>query len=406
MSGTLLPTQADSPIHLHVARVSYFKQMQEFSDSVAELDAKHVTPFALSKAIAELKSSETEHERAVVGQISRRRFIDQKLNVGSGADANDDETCLICSDTETGHRVVTRCVHLFHLECLNKWFEARFSRTCPVCRSSLEGTKAVTKLSDGKTAPVTAAGINSKSAIAQLPCASAAGPSSASTRASLPEQDMEVDETHEQIQGIEDKFNYLSHEEVELINDVPLGGAALGSKLDMITKHVLHLRDKHQRAMEAFHASDHDGMTEVESPAEAKILIYSGWQYACDVLAQALNRERIGYVRLETPGKGRKESAVMDFKENPDIAVFILHAQSQAAGLVGTTSLYMHRMMTIRVAELDRSTVCDACRTASTTCARTASHCPSTSYRTGAEYDCLPIRGQRHRRRTNRVTLA
>lgn len=49
-----------------------------------------------------------------------------------------------------------------------------------------------------------------------------------------------------------------------------------------------------------------------------------------------MKRENIGFVRLEG-GAGsvtkRKEAAVLEFKENPDVNVFILHAQSQAAGL-------------------------------------------------------------------------
>ena len=309
--------------------------MQEFSDSVAELAAKDTTPFALQQSMKQFRTSEAEYERAIVGQMSRRRFIDQKINT---VPDRDEELCLICSDTEGGQRVVTSCVHLFHWECLARWFMAGLSHTCPVCRSSLLAPRSVIKISDKAVQLSKDKGKQREaSPISRADTVVEAGPSSMKIE-DIGDEMEGLDEKEEEVVDMRSKFNYLDEEEIELIKDVALRGAALGSKLDFITKHVLHLREKHQRAIDAFY-SDEGGMDRTDKPpTEAKILIYSGWQYACDVLAQALERERIGYVRLETPGKGRKESAVIDFKENPDIAVFILHAQSQAAGLVRVLS--------------------------------------------------------------------
>jgi len=187
---------------------------------------------------------------------------------------------------------------------------------------------------------------------------------------------LEKEQALEDIEGDADpssQLNYLPPEEVEIIKGVPLQNAALGSKLDMITRHVIHLRDKHARAIRdadqpmtngdsssasssaspngkgrarestptlngTFGFSSTSLKDEDVQPTEAKILIYSGWQYACEVLASAFAREKIGYVRLENSAGNsakQKEKAVVEFKENPDVSVFILHAQSQAAGLVG-----------------------------------------------------------------------
>lgn len=312
--------------------------MQEFSDSVAELDSKDATPLALQRSMQALKVLELENERAIVGQTSRRRFIDQKINSGPNGD---DELCLICSDTEGGQQVITHCVHLFHWNCLALWFDTRFNRTCPVCRSSLNHSKAFTKLADKKIIKPLAIKQKPSDSDPDTSMPDQAGPSSVKVEDIVEAEGLaETDDLDED--KLETKFNYLPQGELELINDVALKGAALGSKLDFITKHVLHLRDKHQRAMNDFYADDGRANASEKAPTEAKILIYSGWQYACEVLAQALERERIGYVRLETPGKGRKENAVIDFKENPDVAVFILHAQSQAAGLVSLACFEIH----------------------------------------------------------------
>lgn len=166
-------------------------------------------------------------------------------------------------------------------------------------------------------------------------------------------------------------LNFLPAQEADEISKVRLRGAALGSKLDSIVQHVVHLRDKHKAKMEM--EDDDDGRRGQSRTAghswsstggksrkgkerattngqgrahddshikgDAKILIYSGWLYACDVLAAALSNQGIGFVRLEASGTKslvahKKENAVIEFKENPDVTVFILHAKSQAAGLV------------------------------------------------------------------------
>ena len=46
--------------------------------------------------------------------------------------------CTICCDTlsiPSGCCSVTRCGHVFHTECLNKWFEHQTRPTCPLCKT-------------------------------------------------------------------------------------------------------------------------------------------------------------------------------------------------------------------------------------------------------------------------------
>lgn len=53
--------------------------------------------------------------------------------------------CTICCDAlPSGRCSVTRCGHVFHTECLNKWFEQR--PTCPLCKSERGSTTFVREL--------------------------------------------------------------------------------------------------------------------------------------------------------------------------------------------------------------------------------------------------------------------
>jgi hypothetical protein len=170
----------------------------------------------------------------------------------------------------------------------------------------------------------------------------------------LPESgtaDMQVDDAEEVTdEDPSRQLKFLAPEEVEHILDMPLADASLGTKLDTIVKHVKLLRERHQMAIEKYDediaqgrgngrrdTSSHSGLATFNNtgpPSEAKVLIYSAWQYACDVLAAAFRRDDIRFVRLEGGSAGKKENAPLEFKENPDCTVFILHAKSQAAGLV------------------------------------------------------------------------
>lgn len=245
--------------------------------------------------------------------------------------------------------VLTHCGHCMHEKCLRTWCLRSGSRTCPVCRASLDREKAWRKIqvenTDLKLDVNSSAeidggslAVNEHASGSQLPSAGTA--------------DVQADESdNEDPDDPSRQLNFSSPGEVENILDMPLVGASLGTKLDAIVKHVKLLRDRHQTAIERYDenlssgqgppnrsAEAHPGITTVdtEPPTEAKILIYSAWQYACDILAAAFRRERIRFVRLEGgTASGKKEKAPLEFKEDPECAVFILHARSQAAGLVG-----------------------------------------------------------------------
>ena len=89
-----------------------------------------------------------------------------------------------------------------------------------------------------------------------------------------------------------------------------------GSKIDMMTRHLLYLR----RSDRAF-----------------KAVIFSQWQDVLDVIKDSLRRADIGFATLE------KSNGIDHFRERPEVNCFLLHAKSQSAGLtlVNATHVFL-----------------------------------------------------------------
>ena len=58
---------------------------------------------------------------------------------------------------------------------------------------------------------------------------------------------------------------------------------------------------------------------------EAKVVIFSAWIDALDLLMESFTRNGLKFVRLEgANGKGKKEGVAKIFQESPDVAAFFL----------------------------------------------------------------------------------
>ena len=125
-------------------------------------------------------------------------------------------------------------------------------------------------------------------------------------------------------QGSASDLVYMPLEELAQIQAIHHGAQPVGVKIDTIVKHIVRLRTV---------ASD------------AKVLLFSAWAAGLEVrlctsfqklsddeqvCMAALAEAGIGFVRLD---KGKRSEAVTKFANDPEAAVFILNAQSSAAGL-------------------------------------------------------------------------
>lgn len=125
-------------------------------------------------------------------------------------------------------------------------------------------------------------------------------------------------------QGSASDLVYMPSAELAQIQAMQHGAQSVGVKIDTIVKHIVHLRT-------------------VET--DAKVLLFSAWAAGLEVRLStpvstlsddeqvcmaALAEAGIGFVRLD---KGKRSEAVTKFANDPEAAVFILNAQSSAAGL-------------------------------------------------------------------------
>ncbi|KAJ3298009.1 Calcium-transporting ATPase 10, plasma membrane-type [Borealophlyctis nickersoniae] len=268
------------------SRLLYYRRLQFISDGVTLPDK----PVDIETVIGRCLEDEAETERKLVTQIGRKRYLEnlmaeekEKLN-REGKEKERD--CAICkSDFEKG--AVTPCGHIFCAECLKLWI-VRHKR-CPTCKQPCHPNN-VTTVSFKHYTPTKP----------QPPPSSSSGSSSASSSSSPP---------------------------TSLLTDlqsIKISGS-FGTKLDTIIRHIQYIRS---------------------TDPTAKALVFSQWEQVLDILGQGLTNNNLRWVKLEggsrAKGKGKGHAAVR-FKEDPEIAVFMLNARSQSAGLtlVAATHVFL-----------------------------------------------------------------
>ena len=65
---------------------------------------------------------------------SKEQLISKVMKVFDYDSCDNDESCSICLEIfRDGMKIAKlRCNHLFHTDCINRWFEVNF--TCPLCK--------------------------------------------------------------------------------------------------------------------------------------------------------------------------------------------------------------------------------------------------------------------------------
>ncbi|GAA5899656.1 hypothetical protein JCM6882_001177 [Rhodosporidiobolus microsporus] len=291
------------------ARILYYAQLQLISDEVADPDQGGKDWNGLETEIALLKSDEDDYLAAIEAKQTRRRYLETLNNPEEREE--EERVCPICQEFFTSG-VLTSCAHLTCADCFRRW--RAHDNKCALCKTQLPAGSFQT-VKYGPKAPI----------------------------AGQEEEEEGPNGRHANSNGIVDGFeapppplSSLDPSELDLIRGVETA-APLSSKSNFIAQHIKLLRQR---------------------DPEAKVVIFSAWQQALDLLMEAFTRNGVKFVRLEgATGKGKKEGIVKRFQEDPDVAAFFLHTRSQSAGLNLTVARYVFLVEPLMAPQLELQAV-------------------------------------------------
>lgn len=268
------------------ARVAYYKQLQELSDSVTSLFPEGTTmewPEA-HEMIRGMESYQEELTRHVHQDQSRITYLNS-LRKNDDQLSEEDRKCVICQD-DIFIGSLTVCGHRFCRACLQQWFAHRNS--CPVCKTRLEPNQIHNfTLKKGPIAEV----------------------------------DVREDNITSQNESENERRTNPIYKEVsrDILNDILTSKeddsmSLYGTKIDIILRHLSWLREK---------------------DASCQVVIFSQWAEMLDLLDYVLTYKGIKHASVK--------SHMNEFKKDTDYACFLLHAKNESAGLtlVNATHVYL-----------------------------------------------------------------
>ncbi|TFK26931.1 hypothetical protein FA15DRAFT_666880 [Coprinopsis marcescibilis] len=254
-------------------RILYFRQLQEISDSVAEVDWEEPT---LEVAIEVARADRAEHDEKLNTNRARHRYlVNLAVNSKGGTSADDEENVCILCRCDFIRGFITQCAHIFCEGCMKAWLSRREGKTCPVCRVRVDpDTVQRFTTTTGEEAP-------------RQPINGEAAPQS---HRKIVYNNIDTD-LYDQIQKVESYGDF-------------------GSKIQMLVRHLLYLQT---------------------SDTGAKSIVFSAWADSLHIVELALNRNGIKCLRIDQNSKG--ESAAKKFRTDPEILVLLLHGERENAGL-------------------------------------------------------------------------
>jgi E3 ubiquitin-protein ligase SHPRH len=265
-------------------RLEYYRGLQKISDTVAVYEptgneAENPVNFA---EYALLVKNEQQKEAKISTLLSKHRYLGHLKAEQSASGAQ--RICVICqSPFENG--TLTVCGHVYCRECILQWWNHH--RSCPTCKRHLKSTdfhditykpqdlvvqKETEPDSEAPARPVSAASWKSE----ERPAA---------TRI----------------------YSDISTTTLNEIKNIELRqGSYFGTKVDTMCRHILWLRD-------------HD--------PGCKAIFFSQYREFLDVLGAAMTKNQITFSRVD--GK----NGIENFKKDPTIECFLLHAKAHSTGL-------------------------------------------------------------------------
>ncbi|KAJ7257871.1 SNF2 family N-terminal domain-containing protein [Mycena haematopus] len=114
-------------------RILYFRQLQEISDAVADVEFENTA----EQALAECVTAQRDLGAKINTNRARQRYLDHlSKNRDSGEKDEDEETCILCKcDFIRGN------AHVFCEDCMKAWVAKKQGNTCPVCRVAIDPAK-------------------------------------------------------------------------------------------------------------------------------------------------------------------------------------------------------------------------------------------------------------------------
>lgn len=258
-------------------RAAYFKQIQDLSDQVGDIAAQDV-----GEKMNNLEREEAtlrRREEMCAGRLRYLRAIEEEEEEGEEGKTEEGKgdvvtrTCPICTEALTKAVVLDTCGHTTCEACFRRWTAQRGQ--CPMCKTrvNLRNIYRVTYNREGKKRRVEVPGVKARNMQSE-------------------------------------RFNVMEESMVQSIQRMPIR-STLGSKLDLLTRHLLYL--------------------ERIQPG-VKSLIFTAFSRGISLVGDALRLNGIKFVTLDQGGT-RGGKIIDSFKNNGGINVLLLHSEAQSSGL-------------------------------------------------------------------------
>ncbi|KAI0697783.1 SNF2 family N-terminal domain-containing protein [Cytidiella melzeri] len=254
-------------------RISYFRQLQEISDTVAEAEWEGSADVALAK----LESDHTELEVKINTNRARQRYLEHLAKAqGDGDLDEEEEACILCKcDFTRGY--ITQCAHVFCEACMKAYSSRKDGKTCPLCRTPIIPDQLQRFAVDHNNEQMAPPKIG---------------------------QNEPAPKSRRQIQ-----YNVINPSTMQTIELMESQGS-YGSKIQTLVRHLLYIQ--------------------IAEPG-AKSIVFSAWADSLQIIEHALTQNGIPSLRIDQNKK--KESAAKRFKADPSLQVLLLHGERENAGL-------------------------------------------------------------------------
>ncbi|KAI0370965.1 hypothetical protein BV20DRAFT_943332 [Pilatotrama ljubarskyi] len=277
--GKLVDKLQNDLAHLRKAfneRISYFRQLQEISDTVAEAAWEG----DVRDAINESRQQQAVLETKINAARARQRYMDNlSKSHEEGTLDEDDRTCILCKcDFIRGY--ITPCAHVYCEDCMKAWLSKAGSKACPVCRVPINTDQLQRFTIDQKPGEA-----------AQPP------PKILSNHEVVPRSRREI------------QYNFIDPQVMQDIQAMESYGS-YGSKIETLVRHLLYL--------------------EITDPG-AKSIVFSAWAVSLLIIQHALQANGISCLRIDQ--NTGKQNAAKRFRTDPSISVLLLHGERENAGL-------------------------------------------------------------------------